>query len=98
MDATWAERGAVLLAAAVPVTLLAVLLRTAGRAAPRGVSRRRVGCPVRGRPATVDFVLRGDGAGACAEVVGCSLVPASRPIDCGQVCRSTGVAPFGSTP
>jgi hypothetical protein len=97
MSSTWVEPGAVLLAAAVPAALMAVLLRLAGRTLPRDTSRRRVTCPVRDREARVDYVLRDDPGEIYVDVVACSLCAPGSEIACGKPCRSSGVAPFGTT-
>lgn len=96
MLSTWVEPGAVLLAAAVPAALMAVLLRLAGRTLPRDIGRRRVTCPVHDREATVDYVLDDPGE-VYVDVVACSLGAPGSEIACGKPCRSTGVAPFGTT-
>ena len=62
---------------------------------PRGITRRRLACPLLARDATVDFVVEDDGGDTCADVVACSLVPGGCEIACGKPCRSIGVAPFG---
>jgi hypothetical protein len=92
----WPAPGAILLAAAVPVTILVFLLGLASRIRPRAMNRRRVRCPLQGREATVDFVLRCDDGDAYNDVVACSLVEEHDEIACGKPCRSTGVAPFGT--
>lgn len=91
----WPAPGAILLAAAVPGALMMFLLSFAGRIGPRGVTRRRVRCPLHQRDATVDFVIEGGDGEVRADVVGCSLVGPGREIDCSKPRRSTGVAPFG---
>jgi hypothetical protein len=95
MSPAWVEPGIPLLAAAVPAALMGLLLCFAVRITPRGITRRRLACPLLARDATVDFVVEDDGGDTCADVVACSLVPGGCEIACGKPCRSTGVASFG---
>jgi hypothetical protein len=59
------------------------------------VVRRRVGCPVHGTAADVDFLVDATGPVVYRDVVDCSLLPPGRGVECGKVCRSISVAPFG---
>ena len=76
--------------------LMLLLLCFAIRIPPRGTTRRRLTCPLRGLDATVDFVMRDTDGDVYADVVGCSLVASGDQIVCGKPCRSTSVAPFGT--
>jgi hypothetical protein len=92
----WIDLKVVLFAGLTALTVLAVivlvLLRN-GRRATRLV-RRRLRCPVEGRPATVDFVVVANDGEAYLDVASCSLLPPGKPVDCGKVCRSVSVVPF----
>lgn len=80
----------------VVVALLLLLLCFAIRIPSRGITRRRLMCPLRGRDAAVDFVIRHSDGEVYADVIGCSLVRGGRRIPCGKPCRSISVVPFGT--
>ncbi len=92
----WIDLKLVLFAGLTVLSVLAViilLLLRNNRRATRLV-RRRLRCPVEGRPATVDFVVVANDGEAYLDVASCSLLPPGKPVECGKVCRSASVAPF----
>ena len=95
MQFEWIDPKVVLFAGLTALTVLAVLILVLLRnhRATRFV-RRRVRCPVEGKPATVDFVVTANDGEAYLDVVRCSLLPPGKPVECGKVCRSASIAPF----
>jgi hypothetical protein len=81
------------LAASTAVAAI-VFLVLRDRPRPSRRLRRRLECPVKGRPATVEFVVPASDREAYLDVARCSLEPAGTPPDCGRVCRSLSVARF----
>jgi hypothetical protein len=67
------------------VALLVVMLVRNGRRTH--LVRRRLQCPVEGRPAVVDFVVHANDGAAYLDVVRCSLIAPGGPVECGKVCR-----------
>ena len=95
MPFEWVDLKVVLFTGLTVLTVVAVIVLVLLRNGPRATRlvRRRLRCPVEGRPATVDFVVANDGE-AYLDVAKCSLVPPGKPVECGKVCRSPSVAPF----
>jgi hypothetical protein len=50
---------------------------------------------VHGTAADVDLLVDATGPVVYRDVVDCSLLPPGRAGECGKVCRSVSVAPFG---
>jgi hypothetical protein len=85
------------IAAAIALLLMGLLLTLEldRRRRQRLVMRERLECPVHGRQAVVDFVFEQDNGQVFRDVARCSLGEPGKPVSCGKVCRSSGVAPFG---
>jgi hypothetical protein len=97
MELEWTGFTLVLHAGLTGFTVLAAVMLVLGRHRRRTTRlvRERILCPVDGRAATVDFVVGSDDGDSRLDVAHCALIGPGVSVECGKVCRSTAVAPFG---
>lgn len=76
------------------LALIVIVVLRNSRGATRLV-RRRLQCPVEGRPADVEFVVLADDGETEVDGASCSLLPPGEPVGCEKVCRAVGVGRAG---